>query len=102
MSEELKNLGYDYRFIRILSDEDKLFFIKNNDYISKIKERLKDELKIPDDKLLKVIQMSYNNENDIDFLKKSKNIIDSEIRNQKISKILSEKVLNFSDFNKFF
>ncbi len=97
MYELLKKLGYDYRFIRVMSDEDKLFFIKNNDYISKIKERLKDELQIPDDKLLKVIQMSYNEYND-EFLKKCKDIIDSEIRNQKISKILSEKVLNFSEF----
>jgi predicted nucleic-acid-binding Zn-ribbon protein len=97
MNEELIKLEYDYRFIRVMTDEDKLFFIKNNDYISKIKERLKDELQIPDDKLLKVIQMSYNEYND-EFLKKCKDIIDSEIRNQKISKILSENVLNFSEF----
>jgi hypothetical protein len=97
MNEILKKLGYDIKFIKILSDNEKLFFIKNHDYIHEIKERLKDELQIPDDKLLKVIQMSYNEYND-EFLKKCKDIIDSEIRNQKILKILSEKVLNFSEF----
>ena len=103
MDEKLKELGYDLRFIRILSNEEKLFFIENDESIKSIKNTLLEEFKIPEDKIIKVIQMSYNYDGDDQFLNKVKSTIYTEIRNQKISKILSEKsVLNFSEFSKFF
>ena len=103
MEQTLKELVYDLRFIRILSNEEKLFFIENDESIKSIKDTLLEEFKIPEDKILKIIQMSYNYDGYDEFLNKVKSAIYSEIRNQKISKILSEKsVLNFSEFSKFF
>jgi hypothetical protein len=102
MDEKLKELGYDRRFIRILSNEEMLFFIENDESIKLIKNKLLEEFKISEDKLLKLILMSYNYEGDNEFLNKVRSIIYTEIRNRKISKILSENVLNFSEFNRLF
>ena len=99
MDEKLKELGYDLRFIRILSNEEKLFFIENDESIKSMKNTLLEEFKIPEDKIIKVIQMSYNYDGDDQFLNKVKSIIYTEIRNHKLSIILSERrVLSFNQF----
>jgi hypothetical protein len=102
MDEKLKELGYDRRFIRILSNEEMLFFIENDESIKSIKNTLLEEFKIPEDKILNVIRMSYNYDGDVEFLNKVKSIIYSEIRSHKINNILSEKVLYFLEFSKSF
>ena len=100
MDEKLKELGYDLRFIRILSSEEKLFFIENDESIKSIKNILLEEFKIPEDKILKIIQMSYKYDGDDQFLNKVKSTIYSEIRNHKLSIILSERrVLSFNQFS---
>ena len=109
MNEELIKLGYDYRFVRVMTDEDKLFFIKNHNIISNIKERLRKEFEVPEDKLLKVIQMCHKLPSDIklydienEFFKKVNYIIKSEIRNHRLSLVLSETIINFSKFKELF
>ena len=94
---------YGSRFVRILNNDDKSFFIQNYDVIPEIEKRLHDEISIPYDKTLKSILMSYNYFGETDFMNNIRDIIYSEIRNNKLNKILSEnKVYNFSEFNKFF
>ena len=94
---------YSSRFVRILNNDDKSFFIQNYDVIPEIEKRLHDEISIPYDKTLKSILMSYNYFGETDFMNNIRDIIYSEIRNNKLNKILSEnKVYNFSEFNKFF
>lgn len=109
MDEELKKLGYDNRSIRSFSDEEKKFLISNNNILPNIKLRIKDQFpKIPDNKLLKVILLSINNDVDelIDSLPIFRpviQIINSEIRDRKLSQLLEKgKILFYSDFNKFF
>lgn len=100
MDEEMKKLGYNPRFIRILKNEEKKFFIDNFEIIGNIKKRIKEEFSIDDDdgKILKIITMSIN-PIDNDSLLHINQIIKSEIRDNKISKILSESIVyRFSQF----
>ena len=90
---------YDKRFVRILSDKDKDFFYKNYEVVNNLKARLLNEYDIPEDKILKTLQISYDYEGDNEFLNNIKDLIYQEIRDNKLSKILSEnKVYKFSDF----
>ena len=58
MDEEMKNLGYSPRLIRVLKDREKKFFIDNNEVIDNIKKRIKEEFSLYDDnKILKSIIM---------------------------------------------
>ena len=90
---------YDKRFVRILSDKDKDFFYKNYEVVNNLKARLLNEYDLPEDKILKTLQMSYDYEGNNEFLNSIKDLIYQEIRDNKLSKILSEnKVYKFSDF----
>ena len=90
---------YDKRFVRILSDKDKDFFYNNYEVVNNLKARLLNEYDIPEDKILKTLQISYDYEGDNEFLNNIKDLIYQEIRDNKLSKILSEnKVYKFSDF----
>jgi len=91
--------NYGNRFVRTLNDEEKSFFIKNFDLIPELEKELHNKMSIPYDKTLLVIKMSYNYVGNDDFLNRSKNLIDSEIRNLKITQLLGErKIFNFSEF----
>ena len=94
MDEEMKNLGYSPRLIRVLKDREKKFFIDNNEVIDNIKKRIKEEFSLYDDsKILKSIIMGIgpiDDNIDFEFSKTINKIIKSEIRDNKISKILKE------------
>lgn len=108
MDEEMKKLGYNPRFIRILKNEEKKFFIDNHDIIDNIKKRVKEEfskndtpeIKGPSDgQVLKLILMGIDPMDGLEFLQVVNQIIKSEIRDNKISKILSESIVyRFSQF----
>jgi hypothetical protein len=104
MDEEMKKLGYNIRFIRILTDEKKKFFIDNDEIIDNIKERIKEEFStdvLDDNKILKLIEMSIDPIIDNGFAQVVNKIIKSEIRNHKISKILEESIVySFKEFIK--
>jgi len=100
----MKKLGYNIRFIRILTDEKKKFFIDNDEIIDNIKERIKEEFStdvLDDNKILKLIEMSIDPIIDNGFAQVVNKIIKSEIRNHKISKILEESIVySFKEFIK--
>lgn len=108
MDEEMKKLGYNPRFIRILKNEEKKFFIDNHDIIDNIKKRVKEEfskndtheIKGPSDgQVLKLILMGIDPMDGLEFLQVVNQIIKSEIRDNKISKIFSESIVyRFSQF----
>jgi hypothetical protein len=90
---------YGNRFVRTLNDKEKSFFIKNFDLIPELEKELHNKMSIPYDKTLNVITMSCVYDGEYDFLIRAKNLIDSEIRNHKISSLLGErKIYKFSDF----
>lgn len=102
MDEEMKNLGYSPRLIRVLKDREKKFFIDNNEVIDNIKKRIKEEFSLYDDsKILKSIIMGIgpiDDNIDFEFSKTINKIIKSEIRDNKISKILKENVVSFTEY----
>ena len=102
MDEEMKNLGYSPRLIRVLKDREKKFFIDNNEVIDNIKKRIKEEFSLYDDnKILKSIIMCIGTIDDninFEFSKTINKIIKSEIRDNKISKILKESVVSFTEY----
>ena len=102
MDEEMKNLGYSPRLIRVLKDREKKFFIDNNEVIDNIKKRIKEEFSLYDDnKILKSIIMGIGPIDDninFEFSKTINKIIKSEIRDNKISKILKESVVSFTEY----
>lgn len=104
MDEEMKNLGYSTRLIRVLKDREKKFFIDNNEVIDNIKKRIKEEFSLYDDnKILKSIIMGIgpiDDNIDFEFSKTINKIIKSEIRDNKISKILKESVVSFTEYLK--
>ena len=102
MDEEMKKLGYNPRLIRVLNDREKKFFIDNNEVIDNIKKRIKEEFSLYDDsKIVKSIIMGIgpiDDDIDIEFVKDINQIIKSEIRDNKISKILKESVVSFTEY----
>lgn len=103
MDKVLRELGYSDREIRTLNDFEKRFLIDNNEIIPKIKEQIIEKYpKIPENKILVSIMMSLGDYVD-DLFVGIRDIIKSEQRDFKISKLLSEsKIYKFSDFNKLF
>jgi hypothetical protein len=99
MDEEMKNLGYSPRLIRVLNDKEKKFFIDNNEVIDNIKKRIKEEFSLYDDsKIIKSIIMGIDPISDTGFTNDVNQIIKSEIRDNKISKILKESVVSFTEY----
>lgn len=101
MDEKMKKLGYNVRFIRILTGEKKKFFIDNDDIIDNIKKRIKEEFSTNDDnKVLKLIEMGIDplGIDPMCFTQRVNDIIKSEIRSGKISKILNENVVSFTEY----
>jgi SMC interacting uncharacterized protein involved in chromosome segregation len=103
LNYKFNQLGITDRQFRILSDKVKKFVEDNFDVIPNIKESFRKSFPKVKDELQLIFHTIDNDFIDDEFYNERRRIIEAEIRNYKISKLLGENfIYKFSEFNKFF